>query len=71
MRSDGEIFFRPLLSDLSDLGQAAEQVKAEHLLAVRAIEALDVSILRCFTWFNQIQHDVMSLDPGFKFLWNA
>ena len=65
MGTDGVVFLQPLLSDFPDLGQAVEQIKAEHLLAVGAVEALDVSVLSWTTRFDEIQHDVMNLGPGF------
>ena len=45
MGPDGVVFLHPHLSDFPDFGQAAEQIKVEHLLSVSAVESLDVSIL--------------------------
>ena len=45
MWPNGVVFFQPSLSDFPDFGQAAEQIKAEHFLAVGAIETLDNGIV--------------------------
>ena len=54
MGSDGVVLLQPLFADFSDFCQAIEKVQARHLLAIRAIETLDVSILGRLAWLDEI-----------------
>ena len=54
---------QPVLGQQADLLDRLEDLGAEHVLAVAAIEALDVGILIRFAWLDVTQFDAMSLAP--------
>jgi hypothetical protein len=59
----GVIVVQPFGHQLAHLGQQAKRVGIEQFTAKRAVEALDIGILRRLTRLNPVQHDAMLRTP--------
>lgn len=54
----------PFVDDLADLGEAAKQMRIEHLVAEGAVEALDVGVLGGLSWLDVVEAHMMGFAPG-------
>ena len=53
----------PRLDELAGLGQRLEPVQVEALVAERAIERLDVSIISQFAWSGEAEAALVGIGP--------
>ena len=67
MRSLLVVFDHPPVSRLADFGEIAKEVQVEQFIAIRPVEALDVSILVRFAGLDVLDHHAGDLSPGDKF----
>jgi hypothetical protein len=52
VRSLGVVVEHPLLHEMAHMGQRAEQVSVEQLVAKQAVKAFDIGVLRRLTGLN-------------------
>src|SRR5690348_17242759 len=45
MRTDGVVVFQPMLCDVANLLEIIKQISIQYIFSVRAVEALNVSVL--------------------------
>ena len=63
VRSDLVVSHQPLVGDLLHVGNGVEQVRRQHFLAERAVEAFDEGVLIGFAGLDEPDLDALGLAP--------